>query len=464
MATNQGTRIWDVNAEASLTGIEKIPMGKGGSAPAVTTVNKLKTFINADRAPVLDLSTMSAGKSLSNNSGEYRFVYNGNPTHSVIIKYNSKLYEVVCCNHSADNIGTYYYCFEGKNCTNVWTEVTLPDWAKECMFEYIAKDAHHAVKTLGPYTDRSSIQLTAAETGVAIDKNGKKIAKSGWAIAEMTVEKGNEYLFAPGTLADDVCIFAEKITKREVRNVDYKYTYNTDGTVKTATAAYNGATHSYTFTYTKDGSGNIIGETITDDQTGEVLAALPYSYVTSIGEYQPMTVLNAASELPKDGKCRLVSHFQNDASLTVTVSYHVATANLTVEAIRDGFTASICTQLSNIAKRIANLSEYVVIIEQNISAHNSEINELVQETTKQPKYNSLPMLAGQPAILFGAGTPQEAIVPDNWQQFDPETGEGYNWTGVPSAIGQQYINTTATTGGRYIAVRDGYYGLKWLNC
>lgn len=77
--------------------------------------------------------------------------------------------------------------------------------------------------------------------------------------------------------------------------------------------------------------------------------------------------------------------------------------------------------------------------------------------------SELPTLCGQPPILFGAGTPQEAIVPDNWKQFDPETGEGYNWNGEPSASGQQYINTSASTGGRYIAVPSAYGGLTWKN-
>ena len=78
-------------------------------------------------------------------------------------------------------------------------------------------------------------------------------------------------------------------------------------------------------------------------------------------------------------------------------------------------------------------------------------------------YNSIPLLCGQPMILFGAGTPQESIVPTNWIQFNPETGEGYNWNGEPSAIGQQYIDVTATAGGRYIAIQTADYELIWKN-
>lgn len=71
-------------------------------------------------------------------------------------------------------------------------------------------------------------------------------------------------------------------------------------------------------------------------------------------------------------------------------------------------------------------------------------------------YNSIPLLCGQPMILFGAGTPQESIVPTNWKQFDPITGEGYNWNGTPSAEGQTYINTAAGANGHYTAVKSGY--------
>ena len=75
-------------------------------------------------------------------------------------------------------------------------------------------------------------------------------------------------------------------------------------------------------------------------------------------------------------------------------------------------------------------------------------------------YNSIPLLCGQPMILFGAGTPQESIVPTNWIQFNPETGEGYNWNGTPSAEGQTYINMAADTNGHYTAVKSGY-NLIW---
>ena len=92
-----------------------------------------------------------------------------------------------------------------------------------------------------------------------------------------------------------------------------------------------------------------------------------------------------------------------------------------------------------------------------------ELYEYTRLQAESNDFDTLPLLCGQPMILFGKGTPSASVVPDNWKQYDIETGEGYNWNGLPSALGQQYINTTVTSGGRYIAVPDGYCSLKWVN-
>lgn len=89
------------------------------------------------------------------------------------------------------------------------------------------------------------------------------------------------------------------------------------------------------------------------------------------------------------------------------------------------------------------------------------IESLAEGEKVEQGFDSLPLLAGQPMKLFGNGTPSVGVVPTNWKQFKDG---GYDWNGTPSALGQEYINVDATTGGHYIAVRDGKYGLKWLNC
>ena len=102
-------------------------------------------------------------------------------------------------------------------------------------------------------------------------------------------------------------------------------------------------------------------------------------------------------------------------------------------------------------------------LETQTSSHDHDIDAIIETKLGAPDYNALPLLCGQPPILFGAGTPQEAIVPINWRQFNPETGEGYNWNGLPSAAGQQYINTSVDTGGRYIAIPGANGALSWKN-
>lgn len=71
----------------------------------------------------------------------------------------------------------------------------------------------------------------------------------------------------------------------------------------------------------------------------------------------------------------------------------------------------------------------------------------------------LPMLCGQPYKLYGDGSPAEATIPSNWKQL---AEGGYNWNGLPSAIGQEYIDTT--NGKKYEAVWNNYAQrtLKWL--
>lgn len=204
-------------------------------------------------------------------------------------------------------------------------------------------------ESLGHYTARPDIVLTPSKQNVAISADGVKVAKIGWAIAEFRAEKGNEYLFKPNVVDGTVCIFAEKISRVETRSIDYTYSYNEDGTTASATATYLGKTHTYSYAYAEgeDGTKSV---TITDE-SGTVVAELPYQYKTTVGSYAPLVRLNAEAELPEDGYCRFMSHFQGNASMTVAVSYKVGTADLTMKVLRDGVFASISTQLGNLSQK-----------------------------------------------------------------------------------------------------------------
>lgn len=211
----------------------------------------------------------------------------------------------------------------------------------------VGNDVTRIKQTLGAYSDREDIVLTPKETNKAISSDGVKVAKQGWAIAEFTAEKGNEYLFKPNAIDGSVCVFAEYITSIETRGIDYTYTYNEDGTIATATATYLGKTHVYTYEWTVEAGVNT--PTIKEGDT--VINNLPMTYETKVGTYSPLVKLNEDAELPVDGYCRYMSHFKGNSSIKIVVSYKVGTADLTMKVLRDGVLASISTQLGNLSQK-----------------------------------------------------------------------------------------------------------------
>lgn len=210
-------------------------------------------------------------------------------------------------------------------------------------------DVARIQESMGAYSDRPDITLVAKETNKAISADGVKVTKAGWAIAEFTAELGNIYLFNPGETSSDVCVFAEYIDKVETRAIDYAYTYNESGRVLTAKATYNGKTYTYTYDYSTD-------EAVITDQDNNKVSSLPSVYTTTVGAYNPMTILNADAELPQDGYCRFVSNFTTASAIKIVVSYKVGSANLTMKVVRDGSTANMCSQLAKINKKVDDVS------------------------------------------------------------------------------------------------------------
>lgn len=147
----------------------------------------------------------------------------------------------------------------------------------------------------------------------------------------------------------------------------------------------------------------------------------------------------------------------NKAHIGTLSSLNTASKTDLVSAINE-----LVGKVGSAADDVASLQSGLSSVETAASTNRADLDRTMIRVAS-PDDRALPLLCGQPPILFGAGTPKEAIVPDNWSQYNPATGEGYNWNGKPSAIGQQYIDTTAASGGRYIAARDGEWDLKWIN-
>ena len=150
--------------------------------------------------------------------------------------------------------------------------------------------------------------------------------------------------------------------------------------------------------------------------------------------------------------------------------------NLLVSAVRENQndTVAVANQAKDNAgiiekmspkvnKNTEDIKELASKVETNINdIHKtaSEVTALISDLQEVPDFAEI-RLCGQPLKLFGHGAPSTDSVPDNWIQMKDG---GYDWNGVPSALGQEYINVDSSTGGHYIAIRDSAMKLKWYNC
>lgn len=148
----------------------------------------------------------------------------------------------------------------------------------------------------------------------------------------------------------------------------------------------------------------------------------------------------------------------NKAHIGTLSSLNTASKTDLVSAINE-----LVGKVGSAADDVASLQSGLSSVETAASTNRADLDRTMSRVAS-PDDRALPLLCGQPPILFGAGPPKETVVPENWNQYNLVTGEGYNWNGKPSAIGQQYVDTTAASGGRYIAARNGEWDLKWINC
>ena len=253
-------------------------------------------------------------------------------------------------------------------------------------------DVARIQESMGAYSDRPDITLVAKETNKAISADGVKVTKTGWAIAEFTAELGNIYLFTPGETSSDVCVFAEYIDKVETRAIDYAYTYDESGRVLTAKATYNGKTYTYSYDYSTD-------EAVITDQDNNKVSSLPSVYTTTVGAYNPMTILNADAELPQDGYCRFVSNFTTASAIKIVVSYKIASANLTMKVVRDGSTANMCSQLAKINKKVDDIAERQTI-KNKIFIHTCKDGAIVKLDDKEIQLEARRSYSFKDFLLF----------------------------------------------------------------
>ena len=110
---------------------------------------------------------------------------------------------------------------------------------------------------------------------------------------------------------------------------------------------------------------------------------------------------------------------------SVTISY--------AQGMPDSLRTIAVTRMNEVEEAINAISEYIDTGD-------------IEDNSEMPL---MPMLGGQPAVLFCAGAPTAANKPTNW--IDCVDG-GYQWTGLPAVIGQHVRDITNSA---------DYFG--WLN-
>ncbi len=92
------------------------------------------------------------------------------------------------------------------------------------------------------------------------------------------------------------------------------------------------------------------------------------------------------------------------------------------------------------------LAEAITEISYRLDALEASADRLGNAEADRLSVRDIPMVCGVPLILYAAGVPAAATVPVNWNK---ETmGE---WTGAPCFIGQEYVNTSVNSAGKYYA-------------
>lgn len=409
MANTDGRRIWDIDPVSSVSGTEKVPIGKGGDAPAVVTINQLKNYIQQGCVRKLIINDGGTERTVTIPADGALTIGALSAVHSVDsivvelsvngIKTKCTLRPVTNTSSGIISAAQFLQILQGLDSKASKTELTETDSRVATLLQ-----------RLGSYTNRPSLTLAVDKDNMAIDATtGKPVVKTGWAISKpLTIVRGNEYLIKVGQTDGGVWCAAKR----------------------TVVPAWD--------------------EEVKDPETGEVIDIIHHPEEVY---YSKKVQLNADAELPEDGYLRVLGMPQD---FDMVVSYHKATADTTVIVLRDGLTANICTQVG----------EVDTAAEESLDANMQNVTENIGNVGAV--VDTLEYRIGQyPQTLFGHGTPSASIRPINLGN-DKHTGFPLPWLGTPEFVGQMYIDIDVNNGGLYYAIPtlDDYgniTSLKWGN-
>jgi hypothetical protein len=164
------------------------------------------------------------------------------------------------------------------------------DYAKEQAESIAVVDnkIEELLKHLGKYGDISheEITLKTALSGYAINTDGTKVAKSGYAMSEsFALTQGNIYLIKAAAVSKEISLFARVSIEQRTDTVSYTYTYNDDNSIATASPTYD-TSIVYQFNYTTGDDGESVLDNIT--LNGSIVSELPTTHTYDVEVYNPL--------------------------------------------------------------------------------------------------------------------------------------------------------------------------------
>ena len=141
------------------------------------------------------------------------------------------------------------------------------------------------------------------------------------------------------------------------------------------------------------------------------------------------------------------------ATATATLaktSYALNDCGIEMKVGAEGIAAFSCSYSQNVPDALSQIAKIRVgDIAGDVEALQAEQAREGTRMQETMDFRRMPMLYGQPAILFSNGAPTAQNKPTNWLDF---MDGGYEWTGLPNAVGQHILDYTN---------HINYYG--WLN-
>jgi hypothetical protein len=285
MADEIDKKISALESRTTIAGDERLVVAYNGSNYQVTPIT-LKTYVTTG---VLEAAYMQAHPDgLEALQLVTRTADGATKTSGFIMASEGKAGIISYTDYKAFKDAVTTTAGLSSDVTTLQTAITAQGKALSADLATTDNKIEELLKHLGKYGDISheEITLTTALSGYAINTDGVKVAKSGYAMSEkFKLTQGNIYLIKAQAVSKEISLFARVSLEPRTDIITYSYTYNTDGTIATATPDYD-SSMVYKFNYTTGDNGESTLANIM--LNGSIVSELPNTRNYEVEVYNPL--------------------------------------------------------------------------------------------------------------------------------------------------------------------------------